>query len=184
MTGASAGGLNAVLMAQSIRSATPFAKFLGLWQDHADIDLLLKGPLHATKYDERAVLKGKYFEDSLRDALQEPAHMVPLTQNLAVFASATLVRPNPVEFKDVPGAPIAETRSDAYFHIAQTWFGRCGPRRVRALGSRDRQRRRVGVGRQGDVESARSLRAGEVSNKRRSVVGWSEPSPACATRLR
>ena len=126
MTGASAGGLNAVLMAQSIRSATPFSKFLGLWQDHADIDLLLKGPLHATEYDERAVLKGKYFEESLRDALKEPAHMVPLKQNLAVFASATLVRPNPVEFKDVPGAPIAETRSDAYFHIARRGSGARG----------------------------------------------------------
>ncbi len=119
MTGASAGGLNAVLMAQSIRSATPFSKFLRLWQDHADIDRLVKGPLHATKYDERAVLKGTYFQQSLRSALNEPAQMVPLTQNLAVFASATLVRPNPVEFKDVPGAPIAETRSDAYFHIAR-----------------------------------------------------------------
>ena len=119
MTGASAGGLNAVLMAQAIRAGTPFSKFLGLWQNHADIDRLLKGPLHATNYDERAVLRGTYFEQSLRDALREPANVAPITQNLAVFASATLVRPNPVEFKDVPGAPIAETRSDAYFHIAR-----------------------------------------------------------------
>jgi hypothetical protein len=119
MTGASAGGLNAVLMAQAIRSGTPFSKFLTLWQDHADIDRLLKGPLHAAKDGKRAVLKGEYFQQSLRDALNEPAQVVPLTQNLAVFASATLVRPNPVEFRDVPGAPIAETRSDAYFHIAR-----------------------------------------------------------------
>ena len=45
MTGASAGGLNAVLMAQAIRSGTPFSEFLKLWEDHADIDKLLKGPL-------------------------------------------------------------------------------------------------------------------------------------------
>jgi Protein of unknown function (DUF3376)/Patatin-like phospholipase len=119
MTGASAGGLNAVLMAQAIRSRTPFDKFLPLWQNHADIDSLLKGPRHATRYDTRAVLKGDYFRQSLRHALNKPVDAHPLEQNLAVFASATLVRPNPVEFKDVPGAPIAETRSDAYFHIAR-----------------------------------------------------------------
>ncbi len=119
MTGASAGGLNAVLMAQSIRSGTPFAEFLPLWEDHADIDTLLKGPRHSTEYDKRAVLKGAYFKRSLFEALDKPVAATPLTQNLAVFASATLVRANPIEFRDVPGAPIAETRSDAYFHITR-----------------------------------------------------------------
>ncbi|MEP7112579.1 MAG: DUF3376 domain-containing protein, partial [Ilumatobacteraceae bacterium] len=119
MTGASAGGLNAVLMAQAIRSHTPFDTFLPLWQNHADIDSLLKGPRHATRYDKRAVLKGEYFRRSLWEALNQPVSPHPLEQNLAIFASATLVRPNPVEFKDVPGAPIAETRSDAYFHVAR-----------------------------------------------------------------
>ena len=119
MTGASAGGLNAVLMAQAIRSRTPFAEFLPLWQDHADIDSLLKGPRHSTRYDAAAVLKGAYFKRCLREALDRPTSETPITQNLAVFASATLVRPNPIEFKDVPGAPIAETRSDAYFHITR-----------------------------------------------------------------
>ncbi len=119
MTGASAGGLNAVLMAQAIRSQTPFSEFLELWQDHADIDRLLKGPRHATRNDARAVLQGEYFRQSLRDALDKPVGSIALEQDLAVFASATLVRPNPVEFRDVPGAAICETRSDAYFHIAR-----------------------------------------------------------------
>ncbi|HEY0519419.1 MAG TPA: DUF3376 domain-containing protein [Ilumatobacteraceae bacterium] len=119
MTGASAGGLNAVLMAQAIRSDTPFVEFLPLWQDHADIDTLLKGPRHAGRSEPRALLKGEYFRESLRDALDKPPTAEPLDQDLAIFASATLVRPNPVEFRDVPGAPIAETRSDAYFHVAR-----------------------------------------------------------------
>ena len=76
MTGASAGGLNAVLMAQAIRSGTPFDTFLELWQDHADIDKLLKGPLHATRYDVRAVLKGDHFETALENALKEPPDLL------------------------------------------------------------------------------------------------------------
>jgi hypothetical protein len=119
LTGASAGGLNAVLMAQAIRSKTPFSEFLSLWQQNADIDKLIKPPLHATDEDPRAILRGRFFLDALRKALDKPADPNAVQPHLAVFASATLVLPDPVEFKDVPGAPIAETRSDAYFHIAR-----------------------------------------------------------------
>jgi len=119
MTGASAGGLNAVLMAQAIRSNTPFSTFLPLWQEHADIDKLIKPPLDATKEDPRAILRGRYFLDALREALDKPIDPASIDQHLAVFASATLVVADPVEFRDVPGAPIAENRSDAYFQITR-----------------------------------------------------------------
>ena len=51
--------------------------------------------------------------------MKEEGEPQDLEQDLAVFASATLVRQNDVELRDVPGAPIDESRSDAYFHIAR-----------------------------------------------------------------
>ena len=122
MAGASAGGLNAVLLAQSIRSNYPFGKFLALWQDFADIDLLVKSPTMSRRVDRRAVFDGEFFLEKLNDALaqaEQSATADPPDQDLAVFASATLVRADPVEFHDVPGTPIREGRSDAYFHVAK-----------------------------------------------------------------
>ncbi len=118
MAGASAGGLNAVMMAQAIRSDTSFDQFLGLWEDAADISVLVKGPLHANRREPRGVFRGWYFLETLRAALDLPAKP-ELPHDVAVFASATLVRANPAEFRDVPGEPIHETRSDAYFHVAR-----------------------------------------------------------------
>jgi predicted acylesterase/phospholipase RssA len=120
MSGASAGGLNAVMMAEAIRRNVEFTKFLELWEESADISRLIKPPNKARKFDRRAVLDGQYFEDELFDALSESGTPSDeLDQDLAVFASATLVRADNVEFTDVPGQPIRESRSDAYFHVAR-----------------------------------------------------------------
>jgi predicted acylesterase/phospholipase RssA len=118
MAGASAGGLNAVMLAQSLRADSPFGRFLTLWQQHADIDLLLQPPSTAGATEPRGVLSGRYFFDRLHDALVDPGPAVA-THDLAVFASATLVSARPVAYTDVPGKPIDESRSDAYFHVAR-----------------------------------------------------------------
>jgi patatin-related protein len=120
MAGASAGGLNAVMLATSIQANRPFEEFFPLWLDAADIHELVKPPSEAIDLDDRAVLNGRYFLQQLHDALartETAAEGEPPTQPLAVFASATLVRGNPVAFRDAPGEPIHETRSDAYFHV-------------------------------------------------------------------
>ena len=122
MSGASAGGLNAVMLATSIQANRPFAEFFPLWLEAADIGALVKPPSKAVDYDDRAVLDGQYFLHELHDALvrTEAATNGPVpTHPLAVFASATLVRGNAVAFRDAPGEPIHETRSDAYFHVAR-----------------------------------------------------------------
>jgi predicted acylesterase/phospholipase RssA len=124
MSGASAGGLNAVMLATSIQANRPFEEFFPLWLNAADIGALVKPPSKAVQYDDRAVLDGTYFLRMLHDALVRtqaagaagaPAPGHPL----AVFASATLVRGNAVAFRDAPGEPIHETRSDAYFHVTR-----------------------------------------------------------------
>ena len=122
MAGASAGGLNAVMMAQAIRANRPFREFFPLWLDDGDIDKLVKAPSEALARDERAVFKGWYFLESLHQALetaQLAATEPPPDHDLAVFASATMVRANRVAFRDVPGDPIRDSRSDAYFHVAK-----------------------------------------------------------------
>jgi predicted acylesterase/phospholipase RssA len=131
MAGASAGGLNAVLLAQSLRSGTSFEQFLPLWQQHADIDRLLQPPSLASSSQPRGVLDGDYFLRRLRDALaaadgdpdSDPGSDAKshkrLDHDLAVLASATLVTGRSVAYADVPGAAIAETRSDAHFHVSR-----------------------------------------------------------------
>jgi predicted acylesterase/phospholipase RssA len=120
MSGASAGGLNAVMMAEAIRRGVDFNNFLDLWEESADIGRLVKPPSQARKFDPRAVLDGRYFERELFRALTKgPEPRPELDQDLAVFASATLVTSGQVELTDVPGAPIRETRSDAHFHVAR-----------------------------------------------------------------
>lgn len=122
LVGASAGGLNGVLLAQAIRSDLPFSETLGLWHDRADIHELVKPPNRATDEDPYAVLRGQYFLDQVGDVLERLAPTSAtkeLTQDLAVFASATLVVPVPTEYADVPGPAIRDARSDAYFHVAR-----------------------------------------------------------------
>jgi predicted acylesterase/phospholipase RssA len=122
MAGASAGGLNAVMLAASIQADQRFDMFFPLWLEAADIDRLVKPPSRALAEDRRAILDGRYFLHRLHDALEAAernATGTPVTQALAVFASATLVRANTVAMRDVPGAPIVESRSDAYFHVAR-----------------------------------------------------------------
>ena len=120
LSGASAGGLNAVMMAEAIRRDVDFNDFLNLWEESADIGRLVKPPSRARAFDERAVLDGVYFEQELYRALiAGSAPLAELDQDLAVFASATLVTSGQVELTDVPGTPIRETRSDAYFHVAR-----------------------------------------------------------------
>ena len=126
LTGASAGGLNAVMLAQAIRKGRSFEVFRQLWIDRADIDQLIKGPRGATRDDNdpRGILDGQYFRRHLLTAITteldsakpSPSHG---DHDLALFASATLISPNGVSYTDAPGNPIQEPRSEAYFHIAR-----------------------------------------------------------------
>lgn len=124
MTGASAGGLNAVLLARSIRHRVPFETFARLWRERADIDVLAKGPRNSLdeKNDPRAVLRGEYFLEQVEDALRAVGDADTAFDDigdLALFASATLIEPNGVAYTDAPGAPICEPTSAAYFHVAR-----------------------------------------------------------------
>jgi patatin-related protein len=125
LTGASAGGLNAVLLAQSIRTDRSFDTFEALWRDKADIDELLKSPNDPFEAGERrGVLRGQYFTDAVVSALgADPLEASACHHDLSVFASATLVRANPVHMRDVPGEPIRESRSDGHFHVARRGDG-------------------------------------------------------------
>jgi predicted acylesterase/phospholipase RssA len=118
MTGASAGGLNGVLMAEAIRTGTPYSQFRSLWEQAADIDQLIKHPRTALRHDRRSVLRGGYFVKMVEEALQlgEPT---TLDHDLEVFASATVLTSHQVKMYDSPGLPIAEHRSDGYFHVAR-----------------------------------------------------------------
>ena len=129
MTGASAGGLNAVLYAQAIRNDRPYGDDIRqLWEDTADIETLIKDAPTAREAnrDPRAILRGRYFLNQLERKLTDlapgpdtPRIDGPAPQALAIFASATLAAANPVKYRDVPGASIDEGRSDAYFHVTR-----------------------------------------------------------------
>ena len=129
MTGASAGGLNAVLYAQAIRNDRPYGDDIRqLWEDTADIETLIKDAPTAREanHDPRAILRGRYFLNQLERKLTDLAACAdadradgPDPQALAIFASATLAAANPVKYRDVPGASIDEGRSDAYFHVTR-----------------------------------------------------------------
>ena len=132
MTGASAGGLNAVLYAQSIRAGIAYdADILRLWEETAGIADLIKPARSALQEDRRAVLRGVYFRQQLLNCLNNleaaattkeatsPAVAGGSPPALAIFASATLATPNTVHYRDAPGAPVDEARSDAYFHVAR-----------------------------------------------------------------
>ncbi len=118
MTGASAGGLNGVLMAEAIRTGTPYSQFQSLWEQAADIDQLIKHPRTALHHDRRSVFRGGYFVNKVEEALQL-GERTALDHDLAVFASATILTSHQVKMYDSPGLPIAERRSDGYFHVAR-----------------------------------------------------------------
>jgi hypothetical protein len=119
LTGASAGGLNGVLMAEAIRTDTNFDTFRTLWEDAADIEQLIKHPRTALERDPRSVLRGGYFLREVESALDQLGEPTQPEHDLALFASATRLSALAVQMHDSPGEPIAERRSDAYFHVAK-----------------------------------------------------------------
>lgn len=120
LAGASAGGLNGVLLAQAIRTATPFHTFLGLWREHADIDQLVKFSDEVNGEEgTRSLMRGTYFRRQLEAALPEDPATSAVDHDLQLFASATLLDGNRETFRDVKGAPLFDRRSDAYFTVAR-----------------------------------------------------------------
>ena len=67
MSGASAGGLNAVMMAQAIRTNTSFDEYLSLWRTSADIATTGEGLRGAARRPmTRAVFKGRLLPAATR----------------------------------------------------------------------------------------------------------------------
>lgn len=117
MAGASAGGLNGVLFASSIRFGFPMSRMRQIWNDVGDIDGLRRG-----KEPWTSVLDGDgVFLDQLvtqlSDLVSEPAtHRVPSTL-MDLRLSATMVEPVVMATIGPDDEELNRTRSSATFHF-------------------------------------------------------------------
>jgi len=130
ITGASAGGLNGVVLAASRAYGFKFSAMLPIWVRLADIEMLTRDPVAtfedpATGKKSRrpeSLLKGDaYFESRLRTELRglvrEGTEGHAVADPFDLILSATLVNPK-YETTDVdPFAPLPEVRRSANFHF-------------------------------------------------------------------
>lgn len=130
ITGASAGGLNGVVLAASRAYGFKFSAMLPIWVRLADIELLTRDPVTTFADPEtgkksrrpESLLKGDaYFEARLRTELRrlvrEGTEGYAVADPFDLILSATLVNPK-YETTDVdPFSPLPEVRRSANFHF-------------------------------------------------------------------
>lgn len=118
ISGASAGGLNGVILSTSIVYGPDFAAMRDVWINLADVELMLRDPRES--HPLSLFMGDKYFLRELRAAL---VRMVEHTsapmpgQRLDLSLSATLVRPARTQSSPDPSEQIVEPRYGASFHF-------------------------------------------------------------------
>jgi patatin-related protein len=121
MSGASAGGLNAVLAAACSVGGLPVQAMRDTWLRVGGLRDLLDPPDGSTPIadsDRRSLLSGEYFfAQILRSVESFLAHGVRFEHRLDVFLSATVLGGVCVRIADDPFAPDEARRSDALLHL-------------------------------------------------------------------
>ena len=139
ITGASAGGLNAVIYAAAKVYGFDFDDMLRVWVELGDIEALTRSPISGadggkrTKGNPPSLLQGDcYFLDQLRKNLAlritDPTNGPASTNPIDLILSATLADPVAVLRTDDPYSTIEEERRMASFHFryAGTTASRAG----------------------------------------------------------
>jgi patatin-related protein len=137
VTGASAGGLNGVVLAASRVYGFHFSEMLRVWVEMADIELLTRSPYEktlnrATGREERrpeSLLRGDghflaELNRSLAELVQRGSPERKVDDPFDLILSATLLNPAYETRDEDPFAPIEEVRRNAYFHFR--YFGETG----------------------------------------------------------
>ena len=122
MSGASAGGLNAVLAASAMIGRRPVGEMRGTWLRVAGLRELLESDIGADR-DRRSLLGGEYFAEQVLSEVRRL--MVPpptpawpaLDHRLEVFLSATVHHGLHVKIEDDDYSPDAARRSGGLFHF-------------------------------------------------------------------
>src|SRR6476659_2814254 len=122
MSGASAGGLNAVLAASAMIGRRSVGEMRGTWLRVAGLRELLESDVGADR-DRRSLLGGEYFAQQVLSEVRRL--MVPpptpawpaLDHRLEVFLSATVHHGLHVKIEDDDYSPDAARRSSALFHF-------------------------------------------------------------------
>ena len=119
VSGASAGGLNAVILGAAMANGRSLDMLRTVWLDAAAIEkLLYKGSWTS----HNSILRGDYFLQELRANLEElmtAGHADPalVVDRLDVFLSVTSVVSNQLSAVLDPTAPVTEQRIDGQIHL-------------------------------------------------------------------
>jgi patatin-related protein len=137
ITGASAGGLNGVVLAASRAYGFDFAKMLPLWVRLGDIELLTRDPRRRYRDEETgremlrpdSLLKGDEFfqrklREELRSLINQGEGQRAAREPFDLILSATLVLPTVESTDEDSFAPLPEIRRTADFHFR--YLGRPG----------------------------------------------------------
>ncbi len=120
MSGASAGGLNAVLAAAAMVRGRPVAEMRSTWIGVADLRALLESTADGDEA-RRSLLGGGYFSRELlvqvRDLLEPADPPAGLSHRLEVFLSATVLGGLPIGIADDQFAGDEARRSEALLHL-------------------------------------------------------------------
>ncbi|WP_198549883.1 patatin-like phospholipase family protein, partial [Macrococcoides caseolyticum] len=122
LSGASAGGLNAVILAAAMVTKGSVEKLRDVWLTDADIRCLLRKSRVKTQL---SLLDGDYFYERLKLQLNRLMEEAPTTKSglpapprrLDVLLSVTSVVPNPVTASSDPSVPVTEQRIDGTIHL-------------------------------------------------------------------
>ncbi|MFT3854052.1 MAG: DUF3376 domain-containing protein [Ilumatobacteraceae bacterium] len=122
MSGASAGGLNAVLACSAMIGRRRVAEMRETWMRVAGLRELLESDV-GTDHDRRSLLGGEYFRNRVLDEvhrLRQPppdTTIAALDHRLEVFLSATVHHGVHVQIEDDDYSPDAARRSGGLFHF-------------------------------------------------------------------
>ena len=119
VSGASAGGLNAVILGAAMSNGRSLDMLRDVWLDAASIEDLLN---QSSRTPHNSILRGDYFLDELRKNLTELMETEPEDQTLVVdrldvFLSVTSVVSNQLSAALDPTAPVTEQRIDGQIHL-------------------------------------------------------------------
>ena len=122
ITGASAGGLNAVIYAAAKVYGFDFDDMLRVWVELGDIEALSRSPVSKGAGNPPSLLQGDgYFQEQLRQNLAnriaDPHNAEGTTNPIDLILSATLADPVTVLRTDDPYSTIEEERRMASFHF-------------------------------------------------------------------
>jgi predicted acylesterase/phospholipase RssA len=119
ISGASAGGLNAVILGAAMTNGKKLDMLRDVWLDSAAIEKLLYRSTHEAR---NSILDGNYFYDELVANLtklmsSESTEPELVAERLDVLLSVTSIVPNAVSAEPDPTARVTEQRIDGQIHL-------------------------------------------------------------------